>query len=285
MPDRSPNMRERRLIAELRRMRDTANLTLEEMALRTGWSISTLSRIETHKRRIKVTEVSQLLDLYAVKGERREQLLELARAPQQTNGWWDAYAGSLPTELTNYISLEAEAASLRCYDSMVFHGLLQTEVYAEYVIRAGLPSTTSPQEIARRVEVRGSRQELLTREHPLSMWTVIDETVLTRTIGSPAVMRAQLERVIEISALPNATVQVLRHRPEEHPALTGTFSIIGFPGRYDPDVVYVETMDSSLYIEDETQVYRYTLAFDQLRAIALGPAESVELIAERVHQL
>src|SRR5262245_23698423 len=125
MPDRSPTIRERRLATELRKIRDSAGLKLEDVVQQLGWSISTLSRIETYKRRIKIGELGRLLDLYGVKGERREQLLGLARTARQS-GWWDAYAGTLSTELTNYLSLEAEATSLYCYDAMIFHGLLQT---------------------------------------------------------------------------------------------------------------------------------------------------------------
>jgi transcriptional regulator with XRE-family HTH domain len=284
MPDRSPTIRERRLADALRKIRDAAGLKLEEVVQPLGWSISTLSRIETHKRRIKVGELARLLDRYGVKGDRREQLLALARTARQT-GWWDAYAGTLSTELTNYLSLEAEAESLHCYDAMVFHGLLQTEAYAECVIRAGLMAMSPPQEVTRRVEVRRNRQDLLTGDDPLTMWTVIDETVLSRVIGGPDIMRAQLHRIIELSTLSNVTVQILRNRPEAHPALTGTFSIMGFPGKYVSDVVFVETMTGSLYAEDEMQIYRYTLAFDRLRAAALGPEESNELIAEQADRV
>lgn len=284
MPDRSPTIRERRLATELRKIRDSSALKLDEVVQKLGWSISTLSRIETHKRRVQIGELNKLLDLYGIKGERREQLLGLARTARQA-GWWDAYAGTLSTELTNYISLEAEATSLHCYDAMIFHGLLQTEAYAEHVIRAGLMSLSPPQEIARRVEARMNRQELLYRDEPLTLWTVVDETVFNRVIGGTVVMRDQLRRIIELNALPNVTVQILRNRPEAHPALTGTFSIIGFPGRYDADVVYIETMTSSLYAEEEAQTYRYTLAFDRLRAMALGPEESIELITEQANRL
>jgi transcriptional regulator with XRE-family HTH domain len=285
MPERSPNIRERRLVTELRRIRDAAGLTLEEVVQQLGWSsISTLSRIETHKRKVQVGELNQLLDLYGIKGERREQLLSLARATGQT-GWWDTYGGTLSAELANYLSLEAEARSLSCYDAMIFHGLLQTEAYAERVIQAGLMALSPAQEIARRVEVRMNRHELLSREAPLQLWTVVDESVLSRMIGGADVMRAQLDHIQEIGSRPNVTVQILRNRPEGHPALTGTFSIISFPGKYDADVVYVETMTGSLYAEDEAQVHRYNMAFDQLRAIALGPVESLELIEEHARTL
>ncbi|MEU6041226.1 helix-turn-helix transcriptional regulator [Actinomadura sp. NPDC047616] len=284
MAERSPNIRERRLVTEIKKAREAAGLTLVEVNKRLGWSISMLSRIETHKRRIKAGELAELLDLYGVKGERRERLLSLARSSRET-GWWDTYAGALSSELTNYLSLEAEAAGLDCYESMVFHGLLQTPEYAERVIRSGLMSLAPPQEVARRVEVRMNRQELLTRDESFSLWTVIDESVLSRMIGGPEVMRAQLEKVAEVAQRPNVTIQVLHTRPEAHPALSGTFSIMKFPGKYDADVVYVETMTGSLYVEDESDVHRYNLAFNQLRAIALGPDESVELITESAERL
>ncbi|MFI0445128.1 helix-turn-helix domain-containing protein [Actinomadura sp. 6N118] len=284
MVERSPNIRERRLVTEIKKARDAAGLTLVEVNKRLGWSISMLSRIETHKRRVKIGELAELLDLYGVKGEHRERLLSLARSSRET-GWWDTYAGALSTELTNYLSLEAEASGLECYEAMVFHGLLQTPEYAERVIRSGLMSLAPPQEVTRRVEVRMNRQEILSRDEPFSLWTVIDESVLERVIGGPKVMRTQLLSVAELAQRPNVTVQVLYTRPEAHPALSGTFSIMKFPGRYDTDVVYLETMTGSLYAEDESHVHRYNLAFNQLRAIALGPDESVELIVNRAEQL
>lgn len=104
-------------------------------------------------------------------------------------------------------------------------------------------------------------------------------------IGGSEVMRAQLGRIIEVASLSNVTVQILRTRPEGHPGLGGTFSIMEFPGRYDPDVVYLETMTGSLYVEDEQHIHRYNLAFDHLRAIALGPDESVEQLKELARHL
>jgi len=280
MAERIPNIRERRLVTEIKKARNAVGQTLIDVNKGLGWSISMLSRIETHKRRISVTELAELLDYYEVRGDRREQLLSLARSQRET-GWWDSYAGALSTELTNYLSLEAESCGLEGYDAMIFHGLLQTAEYAERVIRSGLMSLAPNQEITRRVEVRSNRQELLTRDDPFSLWAVIDESVLTRAIGGSDIMRAQLAHVAEIAKRPNVTIQVLRTRSEGHPGLTGTFSIMKFPGRFDTDVVYLENMTGSLYAEDESHVHRYNLAFNQLRAIAIGPEESAELILDR----
>ena len=103
-----------------------------------------------------------MLDLYQVEGDRRDGLISLGRAAR-TRGWWDAYADSLPSDYANYISLETDAVALRCYDVQTPHGLLQTEDCARAVIQSALMALSPPSEVDRRVEVRQTRQRLLTR--------------------------------------------------------------------------------------------------------------------------
>ncbi|RCG32037.1 XRE family transcriptional regulator [Sphaerisporangium album] len=215
------------------------------------------------------------LDLYKVTDGKREALLTLARTAKQ-RGWWDRY-DSIRADYANYISLEAEADTVKCYCSMLIHGLLQTEKYAQAVIRSALMSLLPPAEISRRVDVRMTRQEALRRQPPLKIWAVLDKAVLRRMTGGAEAMREQCRHLVEVAESPNVTIQVLPYALGAHPG-TVEFSILEFPEPYDPDAVYVETMTSSLYIEDDTDVYRYTLAFDQLRAMALGPDESIEMI-------
>ncbi len=186
---------------------------------------------------------------------------------------------SIPTEYANYISLEAAACGIKRYDLLLIHGLLQTEDYARAVIRSGLMSLAPAHEIDRRVEVRLTRQEVLRRADPLHLWVVFDEAALRRVVGGPEVMRAQCRHLLEQSDRPNVTIQVLPNSAGAHPGAVGAFSILEFPGRYDPSVVYVETMASSLYVEEDADVHRYALAYDQLRAMALGPDESLEMIS------
>ncbi|MGH3321663.1 MAG: helix-turn-helix domain-containing protein, partial [Streptosporangiaceae bacterium] len=252
---------------------------------RLGWSIAKLSRIETARVGLQVADLKRMLDMYGVEaGDKREALLSLARRAR-TKGWWDAYADSLPSDYTNYISLEAEAVAIRCYDAQTVNGLLQTEHYAREVIRAGLMALSPPAEVERRVEVRTTRQNLLTREdNPLRFWTVIDEAALTRPVGPREMMRQQYEHLLKLAEYDNVTIQVLLNSAGVHPATAGMFAILEFPERLDSDVVYVEAMTSSLYVESDAAVYRYTLAFDHLRAMALGPRESKAHIAELAEQ-
>jgi transcriptional regulator with XRE-family HTH domain len=274
-----PTVRRRRLAAELRRLRDRAELTLEEAAGQLGWSITKLSRIETSRVGVQPDDLKKMLGLYRVEGERRSGLISLGRAAR-TKGWWDAYADSLPSDYANYISLEADASALHCYDAQTVHGLLQTDDYARAVIGSALMALSAPAEVERRVEVRQTRQRLLSRDPgPLRFWTVIDEAALRRVVGSAEVMRGQYKRLLEMAEMANITIQVLPDLAGAHPATAGKFAIMEFPERHDPAVVYIETMTSNLYVENDAAVYRYSLAFDHLRALALGPQESCALFA------
>jgi transcriptional regulator with XRE-family HTH domain len=269
-------VRARQLAAELRRLRDAATLTGEEAAARLGWSPSKISRIETGQTAASPADLRRLLDLYDATGTARERLEVLGQSAGQ-RGWWDAYADTLGPEYTALIALEAEAQSVRWYSPMLVPGLLQTEAYAREVVRSGL-LIAPPGEVERRVQVKMTRQRALTKDSPPQLSVVLDEAAVLRQVGSTAVVREQLAHLTAMAGRPNVTIQVLPLAVGAHPATTGEFSILGFPELVAPDVVYLENMTSDLYVEREGEVYRYTLAFDRLRALALGPAESAALI-------
>ncbi|MEV6865780.1 helix-turn-helix transcriptional regulator [Streptosporangium subroseum] len=278
-PERAPTVRRRKLAGELRRLRELSEKTIEEIAEILGWSIAKVSRIETARVGITSPDLTKLLDLYEVDSERRVTLHALGRTAR-TRGWWDAYADSLPSDYATYIQLEADTAFIRGYDALTVNGLLQTEEYAEEIIREALMDLSPPAEVQRRVEVRMTRQKLLTREEsPLRFQTVIDEVVLSRLIGSSQVMKAQCHKILEIADLPNVSIQILPVSSGAHPASAGTFSVMHFREPHDPDVVYIETMTSSLYVERDTEIHWYTLTLDRLRAAALSAEESKVFIA------
>lgn len=280
MTGRGPTVRRRRLAGELRRLRERNEMTIEVAAERLGWSTAKVSRVETARTGITAPDLTTMLDLYEVDDERRVALHALARTSRR-RGWWDAYADSTPSDYATYIELESEAAFMRSYDPLIVNGLLQTEDYAREIIRAALMALSPPAEIERRVEVRMTRQQLLRQgDSPLRFWTIINESVLQHHVGSPEVMAAQYAKLAEFAARDNVTIQVLPSSKGAHPATAGQFAIMEFREPYDPEVVHVENVTSSLYVEDEVEIYRYTLAFDHLRALALDPEESRELISE-----
>ena len=270
-------MRARQLAAELRRLRDAATLTGEEAAGRLGWSPSKISRIETGQTAPSPTDLRRLLDQYEVAGTQRGRLEQLGQSAGQ-RGWWDAYADTLGPEYTALIALEAEAESVRWYAPMLVPGLLQTERYARAVISSGL-LIAPPGEVERRVQVKMTRQKVLARENPVRLDVVLDEAAVQRIVGDPDVMREQLTHLAAMAARSHVTLQVLPLGAGAHPATTGEFTILAFPDLIAPDVVYLENMTSDLYVEQEAEVYRYGMAFDQLRALALPAEKSAEFLA------
>jgi transcriptional regulator with XRE-family HTH domain len=273
-----PTVRRRLLGSELRRLRELQSIKLEEVAERVDLPPSTLSRIETGKAPTRAAQLNTLLELYGVDDTgQRQVLLEMARDGHQ-KGLWAPWDGVLPTGFGIYVGLETEATSLRVYEAQVVHGLMQTESYARAVMSTVRRRQTG-EEIERLVRLRMRRQEVLHRGDPLDLWLILDEAVLRRMAGPSRIMREQLEQLYEASHWPNVTLQVLGFGSGLHPALGGSFSIIEFPERLDPDVVYTEGITGQAYIEErDREVRAQAEAFDLLRASALSPAASALLI-------
>jgi transcriptional regulator with XRE-family HTH domain len=276
-PRSSPTARRRRLATALRQLREESNLNCTEAGKAVGWSESKISRIETGRIKIAQPDLEILLDLYEVTGETRVGLLTLAR--QATHrGWWRSYSDALPAWFENYVGLENGAKSLFTYQNQLVPGLMQTEEYAEAVIRAAQPQA-SADEVERQLGARATRQALLTAANPLQVWAVLDEAVLRRPVGGPAIMRGQLNRLLEIAAFRNVTLQALPFDAGAHASMGTSFELLQFPEQGDTAIVYIEDLTSSQYLEMSAELDRYTLVFDYLRASALSPDRSAELIA------
>ncbi|MEU9886974.1 helix-turn-helix transcriptional regulator [Sphaerisporangium sp. NPDC051011] len=275
MPQQTnPTIRQRRLAAELERLREAAGFTREEIAERLDWHATKVWRVESGRSGISTGDLRDLLDIYQVNGPRRDALIALARHVRQ-KGWWTEYRDVLTG---SYLDLEAQASMMRTYEPQLIPGLLQTEAYARAVVRAAL--VMDPKEVRRRTEARMARQQLLAedRDGP-QLWVVLEEVAVQRPVGEGDTMREQLQRLIAMSEHPRVTIQVIRTSAGAHPGLSGPFVLLDFPApEFFAPIVYLETAASGLYLEETEEVLRYTLMFDHLRAIALGPAESVKFI-------
>ncbi|ANH92017.1 MULTISPECIES: helix-turn-helix transcriptional regulator [unclassified Streptomyces] len=271
----NPTVRRRRLGQELRRLRELKGMTAEEVAERLLVSQSKISRLENGRRSISQRDVRDLCGVYEVEDHRIvDSLMQMAKDSRQ-QGWWHSF-GDIPYSV--YIGLETDAASLRVYDPQVVPGLLQTRQYAEALIAGALPETT-PADIEKRVQVRMRRQErIAAAENPLRLWTVLDEAALRRVVGGPALMREQLEHLVEQSRLPHVTVQVIPFGMGAHPGLNGQYAILEFPDTADSSVVYIEGVTSDLYLEKANDVQKYSVMYEHLRAQALNVEQSREFI-------
>jgi len=279
-----PTVRRRRLGAELRRLREGHSLKLEEVAEELSLAPSTLSRIETGKAPTKSAYLMAMLDMYKVDDlAARKVLIDMAREGHR-KGWWSIYDDVLPSGFDIYVGLEAEAQGLRSYETDLVHGLLQTTDYALAVLRE-LRAKDSEEQIARAVDLRMQRQRLLEQDPPLDFWLILDEGAIRRNIGGRGVMRPQLEHLIQASRWSNVTLQILAFEAGAHAGLVGPFSILEFPERTDSDVAYTESVGGMIYLEKDREVRACTEAFDRMRAAALSPSASLELIHQVSHEL
>ena len=279
-----PTVRRRRLGTELRKLRESNVYKLEEVAARLGVAPSTLSRIETGKAPTKSAYLSQMLDMYGVTDQQQRQVLvDMAREGHR-KGWWAAYDDVLPSGFDIYVGLEAETAAVRGYEVSVVPGLLQTPGYARAVLREMFARHTTEQ-IERLVDLRIERQRRFDGDPPIELWAVLDEAVIRRPVGGNSVMREQLEHLLVAADRPGVTIQVLPFGCGAHAGHGGPFSILEFPNRSDSEVAYVESVVGIIYLEKDRDVRARAEAFDRLRAAALAPGTSADLISQVAKEL
>ena len=271
----NPTVRRRELGFLLRQLRVDRGLSLEEAAEGLLFSATKLSRLETGRSGANQRDIRDLCQFYQVDPTERQRLTTLAREGKQ-RGWWQQYA--LP--YATYVGLEDEAASISDYNSDLVSGLLQVDGYARAILRAHVPPFDDAT-IERRVEARIKRQALLTQDGGPLFDCVLDEGALRRPVGGPAVMRAQLEWIIERASLPKVTFQLIPLDTGAHPGLDSTFVILGFKTPMVNDVVYVEGQVGNIYLEDVADVERYRQVFSRLQSIALSPEDSIATV-ERI---
>ncbi|HEX6676308.1 MAG TPA: helix-turn-helix transcriptional regulator [Actinomycetes bacterium] len=270
-----PTVRRRRLGAELRRLREEAGLTIERVAKSMECSDSKISRIENGQVGATPRDVRDMLELYEVPAPQRDALIEIAREARQ-KGWWHAYR-DLSVVVPASIGLEDTATAMRMYAALLVPGLLQTRDYASAVLRALQPGLDA-EEFERWVDLRIRRQSLLEREDAPALWAILDEAALRRPVGGTRVMAEQLRRLGEAAERPNVTLQVLPFGAGEHAGMDGGFTIFGFSRSADSDVVHLDNTTGDLYLENAEEIRRYNEVFEQLRAAALGPAESRAMV-------
>ena len=277
--DHSPTVRGRRLMREVKRLRESSGMGPDEAARRLDFSKSKLYRIENGKSRIDADDLEDMLDLYDVRSPDRDALVALGRDSRR-RGWWttykDVFTGS-------YVGLEYEAARIQVASHIV-PGLFQTPEYARAVIAETRP-TLDADEVERRVAARVARQQaVLHRDSAPDIHVVLDEAGLHRQVGGEHVMLQQLAGLAKVSAQPGITLQVLPFAAGASAALEGDFVILAFPDPEDPPVAYAEGLFGDLYLESKEELDRYSLAWTHLLDKALSPAESAALISELLQE-
>ena len=269
----NPVARRRELGIVLRAMREEKGLTIEQVAEHLMCSVNKVRRMEASFRAGTPRDVRDLCSLYGVidKAE-RDRIMNLAIESKQP-GWWQPYHLVYGT----YVGLEAEAVVISAFQSSVVHGLLQTAEYARAGHEEAMPRL-SPDQIGMQIEAKLTRQRILTQEKPPSVTIVLDEAALHRSVGGNLVMAAQLTKLLDLSERPNVVVQILPFKLGGHPAVESNFTILRLPN--SADIVFVEGLIGSIYLEREEDLKRYRRIFNRLKSIALSPEDTASMLAD-----
>ena len=275
MADLSPTVRQRELGLRLRELRTAKNLTVEMVAKELLCSPTKISRAETGVRRATLRDVRDLCGIYEVDPETSAELMELARDAYKPV-WWAKYDD---LKIAPFIGMEQSATAITSFGMYFLPALLQVEGYTRAIIK-GIAPKIEEKILEQRVEARMERQKLLDGPTAPRYRVLLDEAVLRRHIGGPTVMRKQLDRILSLIREEKATVQVIPYTVGAYGASDSNFTYLEFGGTKLPDLVYVETLVSHLYIERPDEVDRYSEALDYLRDSALNPRDSAKKIEE-----
>lgn len=269
----SPTVMRILLGVRLRRLREASRISVDEAGYVLRASPSKISRLENGRVSVKDRDIVDLLTFYGVTDEAQREELRALAARANSRSWWHDYSDILPGWFEEYIGLEEAAIQIRGYEAQLVPGLLQTEDYARAVT---LLEYSNPKEINRRVSLRMTRQAILSRPEPTSLWVVVDEAALKRPIGGSSVMRAQLKHLIAMSQRSNVTIHVMPFKIGGHSAVGGPFSVLHFAESDLSDVVYLEQLASSQYLDKPEMIDKYLAVMDRLCREAATPADSVE---------
>lgn len=272
-------MPRRKLAAELRRLRDEANLSLEEVAAELLISTSKLSRLENAQGSPQPRDVRDLIRLYEVVGTplAEDMMRWVAAARQQA--WWADYTDVLAPRagLDAHVAYESEARVARIYTIPVLPILLQTPDYIRAIYQSAEYWRTEA-EVEQLVELRLRRQEILTRHEPppLRLIAITHEASLRQVVGSAETMREQLHALVEQSARPNIELRVLPFTAP--PAYTIGCMYGCYEFDHSPEVLSIETHAGFRHIETPAKIAEYRGHFRDLEKRSLTPDASRELV-------
>ncbi|GAQ70341.1 helix-turn-helix domain-containing protein [Streptomyces turgidiscabies] len=276
MPPRSnPTERQRRLGAELRRMRTSAGITTEHAARMLNVPRTNVPNMESGRSGISADRVRTLAANYGCAEAEFVEALA-AMAARRDKGWWEEYRDRLPDSFLDIAEMEWHAERLRITVSVHLPGLLQTEDHARAVFEAVIPPLLVP-DLDARLTHRVDRQQVLDRSEPLALDVILHEAALRMEFGGSSVARRQLEQLLHVSEREAVTIRVI------------PFKAGGFPGA-GQSVVYAESsvprldtveLDSTHgpeFIDTEPQLNKYRAHFDAAEAVALAPEPSRDFI-------
>ncbi|MFB7600811.1 helix-turn-helix domain-containing protein [Streptomyces sp. NPDC056160] len=261
-------------------LREAAGFTAVQAAKQLRIAQTTVTRMEKAETSLKYATVKTLLEVYRVPQDEISEFLALLDKAA-TPGWWQSFRDALPGWFGVHVSLENAATDIRGYEPGVIPGLLQTPDYARAVMERGLPRMPADV-LERRVDLRSRRQGILTRKDPAppQLWVITDETSLRRAAGSRAVMREQIEHLLDVADLPNVTLQVCPFEAGLHPGAFGPFTVFRFEIPELPDIVCTDSLSRAGYSEEKVEVALFREALGQMSVYGLSKQETKRFLGD-----
>ncbi|AUA12222.1 helix-turn-helix domain-containing protein [Streptomyces sp. SID8361] len=264
----NPTERQRRLGAELRRLREQAGLTLNEAGALIDMGRVHLTHVEGGRTAIPTDRLRRLCEGYGCTSSPFIGAL-VSLAEDKGKGWWSDYKNTMPAAALDLAELESRAVGLRSYESLFIPGIFQSEDYTRAIFR-GSDVVANPVDIDRAVEFRIQRQTALTGDEPPTIHAVIHEAALHMRFGGSAVTRKQLLRLVELAELPHVTIQVLPFTADGVPMVNTPFNLIASHGGI-LETIQMDHASRSMFLHDPDSVTEYQRHFDRLRTEALPP--------------
>ena len=281
----SPLMLRRRLRTELRTARLNSNLTQEQVARAMEWSMSKMNRIEKAKSGISANDLKALLPFLGIEDTARaEELMDLARAAR-VSPWWSRYKDVAPEKLLELIDYESAASAMSQFEPMFIPGILQTEEYARAVLQVFYDEKSAAERLVAMVDLRTRRTGLLTSDNAPKFSFILDESVIHRVVGSPAIMSRQFQHLANLAKLSNVTVHVVPFTAGLHPGMKGPFEVVQFAGEPDDNIVFLEGPQGDIISEDQMETMSYLEAFTRITAASLGPADAVKRLLQAADEI
>ncbi|HEX6357207.1 helix-turn-helix transcriptional regulator [Actinophytocola sp.] len=278
--DNRASVRQRRVSAELRALRQAKGLTCQQVADALDWSVSKVSRMETGVRGLYPDDVAAMLGYLETPSKLRDELLTLVRDGEKPN--WIQIGSGLPKHWKILLRMESDATAIYNYEPLVVPGLLQTDEYARAIISTG-NRDLGEGVVDHFVRTRMGRRAMLSRPDGPMLSVMVDEMVLRRAVGGSDCMRGQLQHLLNMANRPRVEILVVPFGVGENPGLEGPMMIMEFDTQ--PTLVFVEVRSASGFLEEPTELRRARIAWRELRSMALSPEDSVRFIADLAGEL
>jgi len=275
----NPSNDQRKLKLVLRHKRDETGLLQREVAEAMDWSPSKVVRIENGTVRISTNDLKALLNLYRVGPAEVEEIIALAKASRRPP-WWSEFADLVSPEFGQQLGFESSASRLFNFYSTVVPGLLQTPEYAQAII-----SNFVKDDIARLVNLRMRRQEIFVRPEPPQAHFIMGEAALHIQVGGPQILRAQLERLLDLMKQSQITIEIIPFTAGAHSGMIGPFEVLGFDDG-DGDVAVFESPTGLTLIREEVGIVsKYRQTFEALSGISAKGDDAVARINKLIKGL